>query len=104
MPHANKAFHASCNEPVELIPIITNRNYLISQTLRVVVGDKSKLVQEKHKAQRCAQTLISLKNLNKQPTSFESPLTSCGYGDCGMLSGEIYIDFLASEDTSIERP
>jgi len=80
---------------VELIPIITNRDCLLSQSLRVVVGDKGKIVQEKHRAQRCAQTVIPLAALNKQPTYFEQPLTSWGYGDCGILRGEIFIDFAA---------
>lgn len=87
---------------IELIPIITNRDYLISQAIRVVIGDKGKIVQEKHKSQRWAQTVIPLNKLTKQPTPFECPLTSCGYGDCGTLQGEIFIDFHSSDDSPVD--
>jgi hypothetical protein len=79
---------------IELIPIISARNSLTSQILRVLVGDKGKIVTEKHKVQRWAQSAISLQELSRTPVSFESSLSSFGYADCGTLSGEMFIDFL----------
>ena len=78
---------------IELKPIVTMRDFLTSQSIRIMVGDK-----EKQKTQRWAQAAFSLRNLNKNPTPFSAPLTSFAYGGCGTVHGEVFIDFLSSSN------
>ena len=76
-----------------------NLNYLRQQTILVLVGDKGFKNAEK-KQQRTAQGVISLREAATalQPVAFTCELTSYAYGNCGILSGFVEIEYKKSRD------